>query len=184
MVVSTASRVLSPMEWKYFTCEQELLTVVYALQKFWIYVIGHCITVYSDNKDLSFLKQCNLASSHVTRCVMQLQEYDLKIVHIRVSTISLQILSCHANGLSQESRDLVMKTREIFLAKVDLGTNKTLMKELGNLFEHQLGNPVLVRIREELKRNPIKLQDKYMIRNKHSLLQKQQSPSVLESNAP
>jgi hypothetical protein len=67
LIVSTASRVLSPVERRYSTCEQELLAVVYALQKFRIYVIGHTVTVYSDNKALSFLKRCNLTSSRVTR---------------------------------------------------------------------------------------------------------------------
>jgi hypothetical protein len=72
LVVFTASRVLSPMERRYSTCEQEPLTVVYALKKFRIYVIGHSVTVYSDNEALSFLKRCNLTSSRVTRWVMQL----------------------------------------------------------------------------------------------------------------
>jgi hypothetical protein len=38
LILSTASRVLSPLERRYSTCEQELLVVVYALQKFRIYV--------------------------------------------------------------------------------------------------------------------------------------------------
>jgi hypothetical protein len=54
LLVSTASRVLFPVERRYSACEQELLAVVYALQKFRIYVIGHSVTVYSDNKALSF----------------------------------------------------------------------------------------------------------------------------------
>jgi hypothetical protein len=58
--VSTASRVLTEVEKRYSTCEQELLAVVYALQKFRIYIIGHPVTVYLDNKALTFLKRCNL----------------------------------------------------------------------------------------------------------------------------
>jgi vacuolar-type H+-ATPase subunit I/STV1 len=46
LVVSTASRVLAPIERRYSTCEQELLAVVYALQKFRIYAIGHAVMVY------------------------------------------------------------------------------------------------------------------------------------------
>jgi hypothetical protein len=166
LIVSTASRVLSPVERRYFTCEQELLAVVYALQKFQIYVIGHSITHYSDNKALSFLKRCNLTSGRVTRWVMQLQEYDLKIVHIKgTDNFFADTLSRYPIGLSQESRDIALKPREIFVAKVNLGTDKKLMKELGNLSEHQRGDPVLMRIREELEKNPINLQDKYMTRN-------------------
>jgi hypothetical protein len=40
------------------------------------------------------------------------------------------------------------------VAEVDLGTDKTLMKELGKLSKHQLGSPVLIKIPEELERNP------------------------------
>jgi hypothetical protein len=39
------------------------------------------------------------------------------------------------------------------------------MKELGKLSEHQRGDPVLEKKRDELGSNPIKLQGKYMIKN-------------------
>ncbi|XP_033608779.1 nucleoporin nup211-like [Cryptotermes secundus] len=155
LVVSTASRVLSPVERRYFTCEQELLAVVYALQKFRIYVIGHSITVYSDNKALSFLKRCNLTSSRVTRWVMQLQEYELKIVHIKGSdNFFADMLSRNPIGLSQVSRDQVLKPKELFVAIVDLGTDRTHMKELGNLSEHQLGDPALNKLRGRTGERP------------------------------
>jgi hypothetical protein len=97
---------------------------------------------------------------------MQLQEFDLKIVHISgANNYFADILSRNPAGLSQESRDLVMKPNEVLVGKVNLGTDRTLTKELGNLSEHQHGDPVLVKIREELARNPIKLQGEYMIRN-------------------
>jgi hypothetical protein len=51
-IVSTASRVLVATEQKYSTCEQELLAIVYALNKFRIYVFGHKILLRTDNKAL------------------------------------------------------------------------------------------------------------------------------------
>jgi hypothetical protein len=57
LLVSTASRASTKVEKNYTMCEQELLAVVYALQKFRIYVTGHPIRVYSDDKALSFLKK-------------------------------------------------------------------------------------------------------------------------------
>jgi hypothetical protein len=66
LILTAASRVLTPVEQRYSTCEQKLLAVVYALQKFRIYVVGHPDTVYSDNTALSFLKKCNLTSARVT----------------------------------------------------------------------------------------------------------------------
>jgi hypothetical protein len=99
LVVSTASRVSTPVEQRYTTCEQELLAVVYALQKFRVYVVGHPITVYSDNKALSFLKKCQLTSVRVTRWIIQLQEYDLKVEHISgVNNFFADILSRIGKG--------------------------------------------------------------------------------------
>jgi len=48
-IVSTASRDLTATEQKYSTCEQELLAIVYALNKFRIYVFGHKILLRNDN---------------------------------------------------------------------------------------------------------------------------------------
>jgi hypothetical protein len=77
LIVSTASRVLSSTEQEYSTCEEELLAVVYALQKFRVYIFGNKVTIYSDNKAMSFLKKCSLTYNRDTRWVMHIQEYDL-----------------------------------------------------------------------------------------------------------
>jgi hypothetical protein len=75
---------------------------------------------------------------------MQLQEYDLKIIHIKgTDNFFADTLSRNPILLSQESRYLVMKPRELLVLKVDLGIDRTLMKELGNLSERQLGDPTL-----------------------------------------
>jgi transposase InsO family protein len=172
LVVSTASRVLTPTERRYSTCEQELLAVVHALQKFRIYVTGHEVIVYSDNKALSFLKRCNLTSGRVTRWIMQLQEYDLTVVHISgANNFFADTLSRNPVGLSRESLDLVRKPKEIFVAKIDLGLDKTLKKELASLSEHQLADPTLREIRQELERDPSKYTERYMIRD-HVLYRK------------
>jgi hypothetical protein len=53
-IVSTASRALNQTEQRYRTCEKELLAVVYALQRFRIYIYGRKVTLFTDNKALSF----------------------------------------------------------------------------------------------------------------------------------
>ena len=73
-IVSTASRVLTLAERRYSTCEQELLAIVYALQKFRIYIFGHKIMLYTENKSLSFLHKCALTSNRVARWVIELQQ--------------------------------------------------------------------------------------------------------------
>jgi hypothetical protein len=66
-IVSTASRVLNPAERRYSVAEQELLAIVFALQKFRIYMFGHELNLYTDNKALSFIHSCALTSNRISR---------------------------------------------------------------------------------------------------------------------
>jgi hypothetical protein len=66
---------MTEVEKRYSVCEQELLAIVYAVKKFRIHIMCYPVTVYSDNKALSFLRKCTLTSDRATRWVMQLQEY-------------------------------------------------------------------------------------------------------------
>jgi len=77
-IVSTASRVLTPTEQRYTTCEQELLGIIFALEKFRIYIYGHKIILYTDNKSLTFLNRCAITSNRVARWMVNLQQYDME----------------------------------------------------------------------------------------------------------
>jgi len=66
-IVSAASRVLNQNEQRYTTCEKELLAIVYALQRFRIYIYGRKVTLFTDNKALSFLNRCVITSNRVAR---------------------------------------------------------------------------------------------------------------------
>jgi hypothetical protein len=165
-VVSTASRVLSPTEQKYSTCEQELLAVVYALQKFRIYAFGHKITVYSDNKALTFLKKCALTSDRITRWVLQLQEYDLEIVHIKGADNYLaDIMSRNPVGLSREELNQMAKPRDILVAAIDLNVDPIIKAELRKLAAYQAEDPRIIEIKQNLGTALPPLTDKYMLRN-------------------
>jgi hypothetical protein len=65
-IVSTAPRVLSAAEQRYSTYERELLAIIHALDRFKIYIYGHKIT-----------------SNHVVRWILNIQEYDIEIKHIK-----------------------------------------------------------------------------------------------------
>ena len=52
-IVSTASRVMNSAG-KRYTCEQELLAIVYALEKLIVHVDGNKIFVNNHNRDLIF----------------------------------------------------------------------------------------------------------------------------------
>jgi hypothetical protein len=132
-IVSTASRVLTAAESKFSVCEQELLAVVYALQKFRLYIFGQHVTVYSDNKALSFMKKCNLVSNRITRWIMQIQEYDLEIVHIKgTDNFLADIMSRNPVGLTGEQVQNMSRPREIMVTKINFNLDPTVKRDLKN----------------------------------------------------
>jgi len=64
--------------------------------------------LFTDNKALSFLHHCVIASNRVARWMVQIQEYDLEIRHIRgVQNHLADILSRNPSGMTdEETRDL------------------------------------------------------------------------------
>jgi hypothetical protein len=113
--------VLSTAERKYSVCEQELLAVIYALQKFRLYVFGQHVTVYSDNKALSFMKKYVLVSNRITRWIMQIQEYDLETVHIKgTDNFLADLMSRNSVGLTGEQIANMSRPREVMVTKIDL----------------------------------------------------------------
>ena len=69
----------------YSVIEQELLALILALQHFEVYVPTHgpTITVYSDHSPLQFLNRFKFKNTRLTRWSLLLQEYDLKVQHIK-----------------------------------------------------------------------------------------------------
>ena len=74
-----ASRTLKDAELAYYTTENELLAIVWALHKFRSYIMGGKITIRTDHKALTFLKTCKLLSGRLTRWTMAIQDYDISI---------------------------------------------------------------------------------------------------------
>jgi hypothetical protein len=101
-LVSTTSRVLSDVEQRYSVAEQELLAIVYALEKFRVYVCGHQVTLCTDNKALSFLNKCSLTSSRIARWVMEIQGYTLDTQHVSgTKNILADAISRNPAGLTE-----------------------------------------------------------------------------------
>jgi hypothetical protein len=158
--------VLSPTEQRYSTCEQELLAIVYALQKFRLYVYGRQIKVFTDNKSLYFLKRCVLTSDRIARWVMQLQEYDLEVVHISGSSNFLaDILSRNPVGLTQQQIKSATRPKEITIAAIDLNLDPTMKETLKNLARYQKEDPVVQKIKVDLEVAQLSTADKYKLIN-------------------
>jgi hypothetical protein len=99
-IVSTASRVLTPTEQRYTTCEQELLGIIFAVEQFRIYIYGHKIILYTGNKSLTFLNRWAITSNRVARWIVNLQQYDIEL-HVKEAHNHLaDIISRNPIGLN------------------------------------------------------------------------------------
>jgi len=159
-IVSTASRVLTATEQKYSTCEQELLAIVYALNKFRIYVFGHKILLRTNNKRLSFLQKCTMTSNRIARWVLQLQEYDIEISHISGTQNYLaDIISRNPAGLTPEKIKQLTRPRDIMSATVKLNIDPQVKKELKELATFQDKDPYIKTLKDRVTNQPAEVQD-------------------------
>jgi hypothetical protein len=137
-IVSTASRVLNQIEQRYTTCEKELLAIVYALQRFRIYIYGRKVTLFTDNKALSFLHRCVITSNRVARWMVQIQEYDVEIRHIRgVQNHLADILSRNPTGMTDEQTRDLTRPDQVIVHHIQVYEDKNLKKELKALAKLQ-----------------------------------------------
>ena len=74
-----ASKTLIEAQINYTTREKELLAVVYALEKFWPYILGSKIIIYTNHAALKYSLSKKEAKPRLIRWVLLLQEFDLKI---------------------------------------------------------------------------------------------------------
>nr|XP_028959986.1 uncharacterized protein LOC103436690 [Malus domestica] len=78
-VIYYASRTLNDAQLNYSTTENELLAVVFALEKFRSYLIGTKVIVFSDHAALKYLLTKKDAKPRLIRLILLLQEFDLEI---------------------------------------------------------------------------------------------------------
>ena len=74
-----ASRTLNDAQLNYSTIEKELLSVIFALDKFRSYLIGTKVIVYSDHAALRYLLTKKDSKPRLIRWILLLQEFDLEI---------------------------------------------------------------------------------------------------------
>ena len=76
---TTLSLSLADAQLNYTTTEKELLAVVFALEKFRLYILGSKIIVYTDHAELKYLLSKKEAKPRLIRWVLLLQEFNLEI---------------------------------------------------------------------------------------------------------
>ena len=83
--VSYASRKLSPRECKYSTIERECLAIVWAIQKFRVYLYGREFVLQTDHQPLIYLNRAKFLNDRIMRWAMFLQSYAMRIESIKGS---------------------------------------------------------------------------------------------------
>ena len=79
-----ASRALTETEQHYLNIEQELLSVVLALERFHHYIYGYTATVQTDHKPLvSVWKSMVCNSPRLQRLLLRLSQYDVNIEYLK-----------------------------------------------------------------------------------------------------
>ena len=74
-----ASKTLVEAQINYTTMEKELLAVVYALEKFWHYILSSKIVIYTDHATLKYLFSKKEAKPLLIHWVLLFQEFNLEI---------------------------------------------------------------------------------------------------------
>ena len=78
-VVYYASRTLNDAQLNYATTEKELLTIVFAFDKFRPYLIGNKVIVFTDHFAIKYLMTKKDTKPRLVRWVLLLQEFDVEI---------------------------------------------------------------------------------------------------------
>ena len=78
-VIYYMSRTLNNAQLNYSTIENELLAVIFVLEKFISYLLGSKVIIYSDHATLKYLFSKKDAKSHLIWRILLLQEFDIEI---------------------------------------------------------------------------------------------------------
>jgi hypothetical protein len=77
--IAYASKTLKGPQLNYAITEKELITIVFAIDKFRSYLVGAKVIVYSNHAALKYLLTKKDVKPHLIRWVLLLQEFDLEI---------------------------------------------------------------------------------------------------------
>ena len=92
--VAYASRTLTPTERRYSQTEREALAVLFAIQRFNVYIYGMQFTVYSDHKALErIFTSVHQAPTRIQNFVLKLQQYTFTVKYLKGSENISDILS-------------------------------------------------------------------------------------------
>ena len=83
--VAYASKKLSKRESAYSTMERECLALVWAVQKFQLYLYGKSFVLQTDHQPLIYLNRCKVSNARIMRWALFLQSFSIQIEAIKGS---------------------------------------------------------------------------------------------------
>lgn len=83
--VAYASRKLLPREARYSTIEREGLALVWAIQKFHVFLYGKCFLLQTDHEPISYINSAKHVNNRVLRWSLLIIEYDFTTEYIKGS---------------------------------------------------------------------------------------------------
>ena len=82
--VAYASRTLNPVERRYSQIERESLAILWAIQRFSVYLFGMNFVVYTDHKPLErIFTSSHDAPARIQKWILKLQSYTFSVKYIK-----------------------------------------------------------------------------------------------------
>lgn len=81
-VILCISRTLKSAELNYFITEKEMLSIVWALKKLRVYLLGAEVNVRTDHKCITFFNKCRFANDRLMRWVLAIQDYLINFIYL------------------------------------------------------------------------------------------------------
>ena len=106
-VVSYASRSLTSVERRYSQTEKEALAIVWACERFHVYLYGVDFDIITDHKPLEFIYSCrSKPSARIERWVLRLQPYRFKVKYQPGALNAADSLSRLCQGNHEVSKEV------------------------------------------------------------------------------
>jgi hypothetical protein len=135
-ILQFASRRLSKPERSYAAVEIEALAVIFAVQRWKVYLIGTHFCVRTDHQALQFMKLCKPPNARLVRFLLYLQQFSFEIEHVKGEENFLaDFLSRFPDQLDPQEKFIQPSGRTIQVFKVSV--QKELLFQLRNLVKEQ-----------------------------------------------
>ena len=97
-----ASKTFNEEQENYFTTEKEMLAIVFACEKFRLYILGSHVIIHTDHAAIKYMMAKKEAKPRLIRWVLLLQEFDIEIQDKKGSE---NVIDNHLSRLERPTED-------------------------------------------------------------------------------